>query len=305
MGLTLPLVATAAAVAAPFLAERLRPIPEAALGPAPGRFADLPLGRTHYIWAGPKGGKVAVLVHGLTTPSFAWEAVVPLLVEKGYRVLTYDHIGRGWSRATPARQDAAFFTDHLSGLLAHQGVSGRITLLGYSMGGMVVAAFAAAFPERVERAVLVTPGGLGHDLGWLEEFVGRAPLLGDWLMLALGGWRLRQGLRATLGAPAAVERIAERQIAASRVRGFLPSILNSQRNMLSDQGAIHRLLAASGVPLTAIWGDADTVIPLAAKDRLAALNPGARQVVVAGADHGLPYTHPQDVAAALEVAPGA
>jgi pimeloyl-ACP methyl ester carboxylesterase len=69
--------------------------------------------------------------------------------------------------------------------------------------------------------------------------------------------------------------------------------------LAADQGELHRRIAAAGLPVAAVWGEADTVIPLSAKERLAALNPAARQVVVPGATHGLPHTHPEAVAALM------
>ncbi|MCX7646332.1 MAG: alpha/beta hydrolase [Rhodobacteraceae bacterium] len=296
-----PLAALAAAaglVALPFAAETLRRPAHRRRGAAPGRFADLPSGWTHYRWWGAAEGPVAVLIHGLTTPSFVWEGLAPLLAAKGWRCLAYDLHGRGFSAAVPGRQDADFFLRQLRGLLDHQGLGGPVTLVGYSMGGAIATAFAARHPDRVARLVLVAPAGLGHRLSRLERLVERTPLLGDWLMLVFGGINLRANLRRLLGARSSVPDIAARQIAETRARGFLPAVLSSQRHMLAaDQSGPHRRIAAAGLPVAAVWGDADAVIPLEAKERLAALNPAARQVVVAGATHGLPHTHPEAVAA--------
>jgi pimeloyl-ACP methyl ester carboxylesterase len=100
--------------------------------------------------------------------------------------------------------------------------------------------------------------------------------------------------------PTSVPGIATRQMDETRRRGFLPAVLSSQRHMLAeDREADHRAVAAAGVPVLAVWGRVDTVIPLAAMDRLHAANPDARQVVVEGAGHGLPHTHPGEVAGAI------
>lgn len=57
---------------------------------APGEFAQLSQGLTHYQWIGPSWGPVAVLIHGLTTPSAVWTDVAQDLSETGNRVLAYD-----------------------------------------------------------------------------------------------------------------------------------------------------------------------------------------------------------------------
>ena len=46
--------------------------------------------------------------------------------------------------------------------------------------------------ERVERLILLAPAGLHHNAGVLAETARRLPWVGDWMMLALGAWRLRK-----------------------------------------------------------------------------------------------------------------
>lgn len=91
------LAGLAGVILAPTVAEVLRPrMGPSARQSAPGEFAELSRGVTHYQWLGPEGGPLVVCVHGLTTPSFVWEGIAPRLAEAGYRVLTYDLYGRGY-----------------------------------------------------------------------------------------------------------------------------------------------------------------------------------------------------------------
>ena len=74
--------------AAPYAAERRRLVmDDTARADAPGAFIYLKHGRTHYRYFGPQSSPLAVCVHGLTTPSFVFEALADGLVAKGYRVL--------------------------------------------------------------------------------------------------------------------------------------------------------------------------------------------------------------------------
>jgi len=83
---------------APLLRDWLRArMDDRARATAPGTFVDLPRGKTHYQWHGPEGGPVIVCIHGLTTPSFVFGPIAAHLAGRGYRVLTYDHYGRGYS----------------------------------------------------------------------------------------------------------------------------------------------------------------------------------------------------------------
>ena len=292
-----------ALIALPFVLETLRqPVDEAARETAPGRFAELPEGITHYRWTGPRDGPVAVCVHGLTTPQFVWDRIADDLAHMGFRVLTYDLYGRGYSDRPGGDQDAAFFFRQLNALLDDQGIAEPVTVLGYSMGGAIATAFAAQHPERVERVVLLAPAGLGHDLGGLMKFAANTPLIGDWLMQVIGGVMLRKGIRAE-GAMArsAIPDIHDLQEAETRKRGFLSAVLSSTRHMLRRvQTKEHKAIAATDISVLAIWGEEDSVIPLSGLGKLAELHRDARQVAIPGAGHGLAYTHPKEVRAALQ-----
>jgi alpha-beta hydrolase superfamily lysophospholipase len=73
---------------APFIIEWRRiPMDAQARADAPGEFASLSNGITHYQFHGPVDGPLVVCVHGLTTPSFVYEGLAKRLMERGYRVL--------------------------------------------------------------------------------------------------------------------------------------------------------------------------------------------------------------------------
>lgn len=285
----------------PFLAERRKPDMDDALrAEAPGAFAELSDGRTHYQWSGPEDGPILVCIHGLTTPSHVFAALVPGLVAQGYRVLTYDLYGRGYSDRPRGAQTRHFFIRQLRDLLQDQGITGEITLLGYSMGGSIATVFAYEEPERVVRLILLAPAGLVHTPGALSEVARRVPVFGDWLMLTLGGWSLRRGTRQQKAHSSIVRDLSARQDAETTRRGYLPGVLSSQRNMLAEVLAEeHRALDAAGVPVQAIWGEVDPVIPLQAVGKLTERNRNARQTVIRGAGHGLVYTHPREVLGAI------
>ena len=67
-----------------------------------GTYIRLSDGITHYKLEGPDDGKVVVLVHGGTVPIWTWDKQVQALNDAGFRVLSYDEYGRGYSDM-PAR----------------------------------------------------------------------------------------------------------------------------------------------------------------------------------------------------------
>lgn len=288
-------------LAVPFTIELTRSkVTDADRNTAPGQFALLSQGTTHYQWYGPEKGPVAICIHGLSTPSFVWRGVAQGLVLAGFRVLTYDHYGRGYSDRPKGRQDAAFFLTQLDDLLRHEKVDGPVTVLGYSMGGAIAAHFTAANPGAVKQLILLAPAGMQHIVGKAAAFARDTPILGDWLFLMTYPRLLRKGITAEAGLKSSVENITDLQLAETHKRGFFPAILSSLRGVLRDPAqAQHRDIAASGVPVLAIWGREDDVIPLAARDILAEWNPNAVQSVIDEAGHGLTYTHSDDVLEAI------
>jgi len=290
-------------LALPVVLEMWRaPVDKKARTQAPGQFASLSRGLTHYRWHGHIGGPVAVCIHGLSTSSYVWGVIEEMLISMGFRVLTYDLYGRGFSDRPGGDQTPEFFVEQLEDLLEDQGVEDEITLLGYSMGGAVAAAFAAHAPDRLERLVLIAPAGLGHDLGRLASFAVRWPVLGGWLYTVFGAAALRRGIRAEAAGPKPViEGIHDMQAAETRTKGYLPAILSSLRHMMSrDQIREHKEIAATDLPVLAIWGEADAVIPIAGVGVLAEIHRDAHQVQVPGAPHSLAYTHPNEIRAALQ-----
>lgn len=287
------LLALGIAAALPFVLERRKPDMTPQLRTSlPGQFAMLSDGHTHFQWHGPEDGPVLVCIHGLTTPSFVWEPLLPGLTQAGFRVLTYDLYGRGCSDRPSGAQTRSFFIRQLRDLLDHQGVEGPMTVMGYSMGGSIATIFAAEEPDRVSQLILLAPTGIEYRPTRFAEIARTSGYTGLWMMLAYGGFELRQVAKAMPGP----KGVSEKQIAETRWRGYLPAVLSSQRHLLTETlEEEHKDLAMLDVPTMAIWGEADTVIPISAMGKLAQWNRSAKQASVTGASHALGITHPIQV----------
>lgn len=107
--------------------------------------------KVHYSSYG-KGARTLVLVHGWTCDETFWGSNVPGL-SKRYRVLTVDLPGHGQSDPAPAYSMDAF-ADAVSGVMTEAKVK-RATLVGHSMGGPVLLAFARRHPDQVTALVAV------------------------------------------------------------------------------------------------------------------------------------------------------
>ncbi|WP_299725995.1 alpha/beta hydrolase [uncultured Tateyamaria sp.] len=293
-------------LAIPLTIEWMRnPVSERQRREAPGKFALLSQGTTHYAWLGPERGPVALCIHGLSTSSYVWRGMAKGLALMGFRVLVYDHYGRGLSDTVRGKQDAAFFLQQMTDLLAHEQVDEPLTVLGYSMGGAIATHFAAAYPGKVRQLILLAPAGMQEISGRRVRAALDWPLIGDWLFLLLYPFTLRKGIAAEAGLSGSVEGINEMQHAETDRRGYFPAILSSLRGVLRGTAkAEHKAIAEAGLPVLAIWGAADDVVAPTGKDKLAKWNPRARQVIIPGAGHGLTYTHTDQVLEAMQATRG-
>ena len=291
----------AALAIGPFIREAFRrPISATRRDAAPGQMATLSQGKTYLRWRGPEDGPVAVCVHGLTTPSLVWDRLVDGMVEMGFRVLVYDLYGRGLSDRPRGAQDSDFFVRQLEDVLEAENIAPGFTLLGYSMGGAIAPAYAARHPETLRQLVLIAPGGLGHDLGPATRLMTNLGLFGAWLMQTVYARSFRRDCEAEVRTHGSVPALAAAQIAQLKDRGFIPAVLSSLRGILDEPlGDVHRAIADTPLPVLAIWGESDEIIPLVGRDLLTAYNPDTVQVTIEGAGHTLPYTDDPAVIAAL------
>jgi pimeloyl-ACP methyl ester carboxylesterase len=125
--------------------------------------------RSQTIWVDVPGGRLAVedegegppivLVHSAIVNRRAWDALTPLLVEAGYRVIRYDM--RGWGESTAEAVEFSPRADLLA-VMDTRGV-GKAAVVGNSWGAMQVLDTVLESPDR-----FVAFGWLGGGVGGFE-----------------------------------------------------------------------------------------------------------------------------------------
>lgn len=120
-------------------------------------------------------GRSVVLVHGITESHRTWEPLVSPLVDSGYQVTSIDLRGHGESSRVPP-YDLMTMAGDVGAVLAHRGLDDAL-LVGHSLGGAVVSAYAAGGPCRavinVDQPLLLA--GFKDTLGQLEPLLKGAP----------------------------------------------------------------------------------------------------------------------------------
>jgi pimeloyl-ACP methyl ester carboxylesterase len=250
-------------------------------------------------------GPVLVLLHGIANSSQTWEQVAPRLSGR-FTLIAPDLLGHGES-ATP-RGDYSLGA-HASGVrdlltaLGHE----RATVVGHSLGGGIAMQFAYQFPERCERLVLVSSGGLGREVHLLlraaalpgADYV--LPLLTSPQLLGAGR-RLGGLLQRVRLAPDGDLEVLARGFASLDNTGSRQAFLHTVRAVIEPSGqrvsAHDRLALAALIPTLIVWGERDSIIPVTHGTAAHEAMPGSRLEVFPGAGH-MPHDADPDRFAAI------
>src|SRR5918992_2544110 len=106
-------------------------------------------------------GPALLLLHGIANSSETWERVAPLLAER-FTLIAPDLLGHGASASPPGDYSLGAHASGARDVVTALGHD-RVTVVGHSLGGGIAMQFAYQFPERTERLVLVSSGGLGRE----------------------------------------------------------------------------------------------------------------------------------------------
>jgi pimeloyl-ACP methyl ester carboxylesterase len=241
-------------------------------------------------------GPPIVFVHGLLGSHRTWDRVVAGMAT-GHRIVAPDLVGHGGSAKPRGDYSLGAHAAMLRDLLEVLGV-GPATLVGHSLGGGIALQFAYLFPERVERLVLVSSGGLGRELSpllraatlpgaeWVLPLLasGRAVRGVEWLGRGPGRLLGRIGLRPGPDLTEAWQGFVSLGDPDSR-RAFLAtsrSVIDPGGQTVTARSHLHRLAA---LPTLLVWGARDRMIPTAHALAAAEAIPGARVEIFERAGH--------------------
>jgi pimeloyl-ACP methyl ester carboxylesterase len=245
-----------------------------------------------YQEAGPPDGPVVVLLHGLASDADTWDKAIAPLAARGLRVLAVDLIGHGYSDKPAGDYLLTDFAESLGHFLDALGIASA-TLCGHSFGGAIAMFFGSRNPERVERVVLVSAGGLGREVHPVLR-AAALPVAPVVLRAAL-----RPRLRRLYGRPGLHRALRLTPDNVTNLRRAARA-LGSEAGQASFFASLRGVIAPSGqraasremrafaerVPMLLIWNEGDPVIPLAhAQAHAARAKPSSRLVVFPNRGH--------------------
>ncbi len=94
-----------------------------------------------------------VLVHGAWQGPYVWATVKTLLESKGQKVIVVELPGHGADTTAPVTLSINAYRDKV--IAAINNATGKVILVGHSMGGVVVSAVAEQIPDRIQKLVYV------------------------------------------------------------------------------------------------------------------------------------------------------
>ena len=232
-----------------------------------------------------------VFVHGLSGCWANWLEQLPALAAE-HRVVTLDLPGFGYSPMPAEPITMPGYARLLDRLLGQLGIDAA-AVVGNSMGGFISAELAIAFPQRVERLVLISAAGISTTGNAHTTRALPSMRRMETALVASGGWiasksetvarraRLRDALLYIVARhpgrlPAA--------LAAEQLRGAgKPGFIQALESILEYD--IRERLPEIACPTLIVWGDGDRLIPVRDADVFAELIPGSRKVIFEDTGH--------------------
>ena len=266
-----------------------------------GLYLDTEYGTLSYTREGSVNSSAVILVHGFSTPKFVWDQITPSLVAKGYQVITFDHLGRGFSDRPAGPYNAELYQSELAGLIAKLELKTPLTLVGYSMGGANVVDYAASHPEQIQQLILIAPAGYMDDPD--SSALATKPIIGEWLATVFGNQYAGTAIQSEIEEGLAPKDMYEKFQKQASFKGYTEALLSTLRHYpMHDLAHRYKIVGKAGIPVSAIWGTADEVVPYSGAAEMAADVPQLKIEAIEDGNHNIAYAQAQLVANKILVA---
>jgi non-heme chloroperoxidase len=248
-------------------------------------------------------GQPVVLIHGYPLSGASWEKQVPVLLNAGHRVITYDRRGFGKSSQPTTGYNYDTFAEDLHKLITQLELR-EFSLVGFSMGGGEVARYLGKYGSKgVSKAVIISgvppfllktadnPEGVD---GSVFEGIEKA-VIADRYAFFTEFFKNFYNTDLLLN-----KRVSEQVVQASWNVAAGASATASLACVPTWHEDFRKDVNKIDVPTLVMHGDADRILPIgAAGARTAKLIKGARLVIVKDGPHCITWTHAEEVNAEL------
>ena len=248
-------------------------------------------------------GKAVVLIHGYPLSGTSWEKQVAVLLDAGFRVITFDRRGFGWSSKPTVGYNYDTFAEDLRKLVTQLELR-DFALVGFSMGGGEVARYIGRYgSEDVSKAVFIssippyllkTPDNPEGVEASVFDGIQKA-VAADRYSFFTEFFKNFYNVDLLLG-----KRVGEEAVQSSWNIAAGASPTASLACVPTWHEDFRKDLTRADVPTLVIHGDADRIVPFPASgQRTAKLVKGAKLIVVKDGPHCITWTHSDVVNPAL------
>jgi pimeloyl-ACP methyl ester carboxylesterase len=257
--------------------------------------------------SGPADGRPIMLIHGTAAWSGFWRQVADHLAGRGWRVIAIDLPPFGWSGRDPeGRYDRATQAERLAAVLRKQ--SKKAVIVGHSFGAGAATELALRHPDELQGLVLVDAalgqlnaegqGTTANALCFrpLAEIVTSTALTNRAALEPLLRSMIARKEQASAWVPVLREPM-QREGTTTAYAVWLPNLFSKNDGSLSRRSENLRKIA---VPVSLIWGEADTVTPLAQGRHIAELTRARSLKLLRGVGHIPHIEDPDAFLAALD-----
>jgi non-heme chloroperoxidase len=248
-------------------------------------------------------GQPVVLIHGYPLSGASWEKQVPVLLDAGHRIITYDRRGFGKSSQPTTGYNYDTFAEDLHKLITHLELR-EFALVGFSMGGGEVARYLGKYGSKgVSKAVIIS-GVPPFLLKTADNPEGLDGSVFEGLQKAVAADRyafFTEFFKNFYNTDLLLnKRVSEQAVQASWNIAAGASATASFACVPTWHEDFRKDLNKIDVPTLVFHGDADRILPITASGpRTAKLIKGARLVVVKDGPHCITWTHAEEVNAEL------
>jgi pimeloyl-ACP methyl ester carboxylesterase len=254
-----------------------------------GSYITLSDGVTHYKLVGPAGGQLVVLVHGGTVPMWTWDKQIKALNDAGFRVLVYDEYGRGYSDRPKVVYNQDLYEKQLSELLEKLGINEKFDLVGLSLGGGIAVGFAAQYPEKIQKLVLISPLIKNYHVPSILKI----PMIGEFAVRTFGIKKISERFAALFEGNQEGDKYKKLFEEQTRYKGFQRSLLSMLRNnAIGDYTDSYEKLGERKRDILLIWGTDDSEINQEMITEIKNYLPGLKFEAVDGVGHGIVFQKP-------------
>lgn len=212
-----------------------------------------------------------LILHGWTTSVENWSPLLEGLKELKPELLTIpgltEKINKPWNLED--------YTNWLKQSIGNK----KVILIGHSNGGRIALAFAAKYPEKIEKLILIDSAGIYH-----KEFT---------LQLKRLLFKTAAKLGKKLTSSNSIRNIIYKLAGESDYKNAGPTAKQTMINLISYD--LTPILNNINTPTLIIWGQQDKTTPLSDGKLMHKFIKGSKFEVIKDARHSPQFTHPKEV----------